>query len=239
MGKICLPIALEEGDISKLDDVVKQNRVLHRGEHVYRMEDHFTSVFAVRSGSVKTYQVMDDGEEQVTGFYFPGEVMGFDGLGKDQAYACSAVALESTSICEIPFARFRALANQLPDLQIYFLQLMSQEITSDQQLITLLSKKSAEQRVATLLLTISERNAHRNMSASRFRLPMSRTDIGNYLGLTVETVSRMLSRFVKQKVITIERKEIEILHADALRQAASLDHLPNSLSHRTGGRCMA
>ena len=239
MGKICLPIALENSDISRLDEVVKKNRVLRRGEHIYRMGDHFTSVFAVRSGSVKTYQVMDDGEEQVTGFYFPGEVMGFDGLGKDQAYACSAVALESASVCEIPFARFQILANQMPDLQIHFLRLMSQEITSDQQLIILLSKKSAEQRIATLLLTISERNALCNMSASRFRLPMSRTDIGNYLGLTLETVSRMLSRFVKQQVIAIERKDIEILKPDALRQAASLDHLPNSLSHRTTGRCTA
>ncbi len=237
MGKICLPIALEQNDIAKLDEVVKRNRVLHKGEHVFHMGDPFTSVFAVRSGCVKTYQVMDNGDEQVNGFYFPGEVMGLDGLS-NQTYASSAVALEVTSVCEIPFAKFRQLTQQLPELQMHFMQLMSQEITAEQQLITLLSKKTAEQRVATLLLTISERNANRNMSASRFRLSMSRIDIGNYLGLTVETVSRMLSRFVKSKVITIERKEIQILDQEALLQAASLDHLPNGLSHRAISRCM-
>ena len=100
---------------------------------------------------------------------------------------------------------------------------MSQEITSDQQLITLLSKKTAEQRIATLLLTISARNAHRNMSASSFRLAMSRTDIGNYLGLTVETVSRTLSRFGKSGLIELQQKEVTILDFDALRQAASID----------------
>ena len=236
MGKICLPIALNALDIPKLDDIIRQHHVLRQEEHIYRTGDQFDAVYAIRSGSVKTYQVMSNGDEQINGFYFPGDVIGFDGLGKSKAYACSAVTLEYTSVCEIPFSRFRTLASQLPELQLYFLQLMSQEITSEQQLITLLSKKKAEQRVATLLMMLSERNALRNMSASRFRLTISRADIANYLGLTVETVSRMLSRFAKQRVITIERKEIEILDIEALKEVACLDFLPNTLNHNAA-RC--
>lgn len=222
LGKICLPVSLQENDIVKLDEIVKRGRILQKGEHIYRTNDPFTSVFAIRSGYVKTYRITDDGEEQVTGFYFPGEVLGMDGINKNK-YACSARALESTAVCEIPFNRFQELTTQLPSLQMHFFQLMSQEITSDQQLITLLSKKTAEQRIATLLLTISARNALRSMSATSFRLAMSRTDIGNYLGLTVETVSRTLSRFSKSGLIDIQQKEVTILDIEALRLAANLD----------------
>ena len=222
LGKICLPVALDSNDIVKLDEIVKRGKVLQKGEHVYRARDPFHAVFAIRSGYVKTYRITDDGEEQITGFYFPGEVFGMDGLNKHH-YTNAAKTLESTAICEIPFARFQELTSELPSLQMHFFQLMSQEITSDQQLITMLSKKTAEQRIATLLLTISARNAHRSLSATSFRLAMSRTDIGNYLGLTVETVSRTLSRFGKQGLLQIEQKDIHIQDLEALRKLANLD----------------
>lgn len=222
LGKICLPVSLQSDDIDKLDQIVQRGQVLQKGEHIYQAHDPFRSVFAIRSGYVKTYRITDDGEEQVTGFYFPGEVFGMDGINSHK-YACSAKTLESTAICEIPFDRFQELTTKLPSLQMHFFQLMSQEITSDQQLITLLSKKTAEQRVATLLLTISARNALRGLSATDFRLAMSRTDIGNYLGLTVETVSRTLSRLVKSQVISLQQKEITILDANQLREVANLD----------------
>lgn len=222
LGKICLPVALNTNDIVKLDEIVKRGRITQKGEHIYRANDPFHAVFAIRSGYVKTYRVTDDGEEQITGFYFPGEVFGMDGINKHK-YANSAKALESTAICEIPFARFQELTTQLPSLQMHFFQLMSQEITTDQQLITMLSKKTAEQRIATLLLTISARNANRNMSATSFRLAMSRTDIGNYLGLTVETVSRTLSRFSKEGLIDLDQKEVRILDVEQLRKIANLD----------------
>ncbi|HEY9034660.1 MAG TPA: fumarate/nitrate reduction transcriptional regulator Fnr [Pseudomonadales bacterium] len=222
LGKICLPVALNANDIVRLDEIVKRGRITQKGEHIYRTNDPFHAVFAIRSGYVKTYRITDDGEEQITGFYFPGEVFGMDGINKHK-YTNSAKALESTAICEIPFARFQELTSQLPSLQMHFFQLMSQEITTDQQLITMLSKKTAEQRVATLLLTISARNAHRSQSATAFRLAMSRTDIGNYLGLTVETVSRTLSRFSKMDLIDLDQKEVRLLDVEGLRVLANLD----------------
>jgi CRP/FNR family transcriptional regulator len=222
LGKICLPVALTENDITRLEEILKRGKVLQKGDHYYRANDPFSSVYAIRSGYVKTYRITDDGEEQVTGFYFPGELFGMDGIGKGK-HTCSAKALESTAICEIPFTRFQELTVQMPALQLHFFQLMSQEITTEQQLITLLSKKTAEQRIATLLLTISSRNANRDLSASTFRLAMSRTDISNYLGLTVETVCRTLSRFSRNGLIRIQQKEVTILDFDNLRTTANLD----------------
>lgn len=222
LSKICLPVALSGQEIVKLDEIVKRGRVTQRGEHIYRSGESFTSVFAIRSGYVKTYRITDAGDEQITGFYFPGEIFGMDGISKHK-YTNSAKALESTAICEIPFERFQELTFELPSLQTHFFQLMSQEIADDQQLITMLSKKTAEQRIATFLVMISMRNVERGLSEKRYRLAMSRTDIGNYLGLTVETVSRILGRLSKENVIDLDQKEVEIIDLEKLRELASID----------------
>lgn len=219
LASICLPIALQASDIDRLNAIIQRGRPLQKGEHVYREADSFSAVYAVRSGALKAYSITDDGTEQVTGFYLPGEVFGMDGVSRNQ-YASSAVALETSAICEIPFERLGDLSARIPTLQRHFFRLMSQEITQDQQLITLLSKNSAEQRVATLLLSISARNARRKLSATAFRLPMSRTDIGNYLGLTVETVSRVFSRFQKLGLLASTNREITILDSTRLREIA-------------------
>ncbi len=129
--------------------------------------------------------------------------------------------METAAVCEIPFSKLQDLSIAIPSLQRHFFQLMSKEITNDQQLITLLSKNSAEERVATLLLSISNRNLRRQLSGTRFRLPMSRADIGNYLGLTVETVSRAFGRFQKQDMLKVDKKEIEVLDFDKLRALAN------------------
>lgn len=221
LSGICLPLAMEDDDIVKLDQIVQRGRPLQKGDHLYRENDAFESVYAVRSGAIKAYRMTGDGEEQVTGFYFPGEIIGMDGLSKDQ-YANSAKALETSAVCEIPFDRLEELSAQFPSLQRHFFQLMGQEIIADQQLITLLSKNTAEERVASLLLSISARNARRKLSGTRFRLPMSRTDIGNFLGLTVETVSRVFSRFAKQNLIAVENKEISIEDLEGLKEIANV-----------------
>ena len=221
LGAICLPLALEADEVVRLDEIVQRGRPLQKNEHLYREGDEFTSVYAVRSGTVKAYRITGDGQEQVTGFYFPGEIIGMDGICKDK-YACSAKALETSAVCEIPFHRLEALSIQLPSMQRHFFQLMSQEITSDQQLITLLSKNSAEERIAALLVSISARNARRKLSKTSFRLPMSRTDIGNFLGLTVETVSRVISRFNKQGLIAVESKEVTLLDLEGLKEIANV-----------------
>ena len=221
LNSICLPLALESDDIQQLDDIIQRSKPLQKSQHLYREGDDFQSVFAVRSGTLKAYKTTDDGREQVTGFYFPGEILGMDGISNN-AHASSAKALETAAICEIPFSSLEKLSSLMPNLQRHFFQLMSREITEDQQLITLLSKNSADERVAALLLSISSRNARRKLSSTQFRLPMSRVDIGNYLGLTVETVSRVFSRMQKMDILLVDNKEIEILDVESLRRMANL-----------------
>lgn len=222
LNTICLPISLHIDDIDKLNNIVQRGKPLQKGDYLYRANDPFDSVFAIRSGAVKALTLSDNGEEQVTGFYLPGEVVGMDGIA-DNRYTNSVIALETASVCEIPFNRMEELSLQIPNLQRHFFQLMSREITQDQQIITLLSKSSAEERIAALLLSISSRNSRRQLSATAFRLPMSRTDIGNYLGLTIETVSRIFTRLQKQELIHVDKKEVLIKNMDQLRSIANGD----------------
>jgi len=220
MNALCLPLALQSGEVARLDEIIQRGRPLQKDKHIYHAGEEFKSVFAVRSGSIKSYTVSNDGQEQVTGFHLPGEIFGMDGIGHNH-YTNSALAMETAAVCEIPFTRLQELSIAIPSLQRHFFQLMSKEITNDQNLITLLSKNSAEERIATLLLSISNRNLRRKLSGTRFRLPMSRADIGNYLGLTVETVSRVFGRFQKQGLLNVDKKEIEVLDFDKLRALAN------------------
>ena len=221
LNSICLPLALETNDIQQLDDIIQRSKPLQKTQHLYREGDDFQSVYAVRSGTLKAYKTTDDGREQVTGFYFPGEILGMDGIANN-THASSAKALETAAVCEIPFSSLEKLSSLMPNLQRHFFQLMSREITEDQLLITLLSKKSADERVAALMISISTRNARRKLSSTQFRLPMSRVDIGNYLGLTVETVSRVFSRMQKMDILRVDNKEIEVLDIPGLRSMANL-----------------
>ncbi|MBQ0806430.1 MAG: fumarate/nitrate reduction transcriptional regulator Fnr [Porticoccus sp.] len=220
MNALCLPLALQTNEVAQLDEIIQRGRPLQKDRHIYNAGEEFKSVFAVRSGSIKSYTVSNDGQEQVTGFHLPGEIFGMDGIAHNH-YTNSALAMETAAVCEIPFSRLQELSIAIPSLQNHFFQLMSKEITNDQHLITLLSKNSAEERVATLLLSISNRNLRRKLSGARFRLPMSRADIGNYLGLTVETVSRVFGRFQKQDLLRVDKKEIEVLDFDKLRALAN------------------
>ena len=221
LNSICLPLALESDDVKQLDNIIQRSKPLQKSQHLYREGDDFQSVFAVRSGTLKAYKTTDDGREQVTAFYFPGEILGMDGISNN-THASSARALETAAVCEIPFSSLEKLSAMMPTLQRHFFQLMSREITEDQQLITLLSKNSADERVASLMLSISARNARRKLSATQFRLPMSRVDIGNYLGLTVETVSRVFSRMQKLDILSVDNKEIKILELEGLRSMANM-----------------
>lgn len=216
----CMPIAMEVPNLAAFDAIVQRSRPLHKGEHVYREEESFTTVYAVRSGALKAYSVSEDGEEQVTQFYLPGEIFGMDGISRNR-YASSVMALETSAICAIPFERLRELSVRVPSLQRHLFKLMSQVIIGDQELITLLSKHSAERRIAAFLQRISDHQAQRKLSATRIRLPMTRTDIGCYLGLTVETVSRVLSRFQKIGLLNADHREIEIRDLDWLQGLAS------------------
>lgn len=220
LSAICLPISLALDDIAKLDDIVQRGRPLQKGQALYSGGDTFKSVYALRSGAIKTSTMSKDGEQQITGFYLPGEILGLDGLATN-LHTNTAEALETAAVCEIPFNQLENLSTQLPNLQRRFFQLMSKEISQEQQLITLLSKKNSDERIAALLMSISTRNHHRGLSSKDFHLPMSRSDIGNYLGLTIETVSRVMTRLHKQNVITLDKKHVIIQDIDKLRGIAS------------------
>lgn len=212
---LCLPLSLDQGDIDLLDQIVKRSRPMKRGEFLFNQGDKFASVFAVRSGSLKTFSVTDEGEEQITGFHLPSEVVGMSGMDND-VYPVSAQALETTSICEIPFDRLDELSVSLPMLRRQLMRIMSREIRDDQQMMLLLSKKTADERIATFLINLSARFRARGYSANQFRLAMSRNEIGNYLGLAVETVSRVFTRFQQNNLLKAEGKEIIILDSNSL-----------------------
>ncbi len=219
LNTLCLPLALEHQDIDALDAIIQRSQPVQKNGYLFREGDAFTSIYAVRSGTIKAFSTTEDGRDQITSFYFPGELFGMDGISRN-VHESTAKALETAAICKIPFDSLGELSAKIPNLQRCFFQLMSREITEDQQLIALLSKNSADERFAALLLNISSRNARRHLSAYRFRLPMSRIDIGNYLGLTIETVSRVIGRMQKKGVLRVDNREVEILNFDILTDMA-------------------
>ena len=220
LSELCLPIALNKSDIHQLDAIVERNRPFKKGDHLYRQSDEFKSVYAVRSGSFKSYYLSDSGQGRVTGFYLPGEIIGMDGIASHK-YSNSTSALEHSSICEIPFSQLEKLSQELPSLQHHFFAIMGNEIAKDQQVHTLLSSYTAEERTASFLLGLSTRYARVSLSPSRFLLSMTRGDIGEYLGLTVETVSRIFTSLQKKGLISVNNREIELLDIDSLRKIIS------------------
>lgn len=210
LNPVCLPPAVEDRDLDQLEQIIERRRPVPRGNTIFRQGEAFSSVYAVRSGAVKTCLTLADGEEQITGFFLPGEIVGLDAIGQ-QRHGNTAIALESTSVCAIPFDQLEPLATRLPGLQHHLFKLLSTELNSDQQLLLLLGKRSAEARLAAFLLSLSARYKRRKLSESRFHLPMSRTDIGNHLGLAIETVSRLFTRLQQSSVLAVEGKDITIL----------------------------
>jgi len=221
LGELCLPIALDSSEITRLDEIVKRGRALSKGDYLYHEGEEFRSIYAIRAGSFKTFKTTHDGAEQVTGLYLPGEIMGMDGISNNR-HGSSSVALETGSYCEIPFHLLEELSAKIPSLQGRFFRLMGQEIVKDQQMLTLVSSNAADERVAALLLSISSRNHRRKLSPTHFRLPMTRADIGSYLGVTLETVSRVFGRLQKLEIVKVDNREIQVLDMDALKKIAKV-----------------
>ena len=226
LGNVCLPIAVSHENLYRLEAVVNQGKVFDKGELIFRQSDPFKSCFAVQGGAIKTYFVSEDGEKQVTGFYLPGEVIALDSVNTDH-YSCSAEALERSSLCEIPLNRLEELATRIPSLQQHFFQLMSREIRNSHQMSMLLNRKTAEERLASFLLSISTRFYRRRLSPAHFRLPMARSDIANFLGLAVETVSRVLTRFQKQELVYFQGRNCTLVNIDGLRDIVNKYNPPN------------
>jgi CRP/FNR family transcriptional regulator len=207
---ICVPQSLTPEEIDLVDSKVQRGRAVQRNKHVFEDGQKFTSLYAVRSGAIKAYSVDQNGEEQVIGFYLPGELFGLDAIHND-AYVCSAKALETSAVCELPYTQVTELSAKIHNLQAHMYKTFSKEINTDQQFHRLLIKKTAEERISTFLQNLSERYQRRKLSPTSFRLPMSRTDIGNYLGLAVETVSRVFTRLQQNGILKVDGKELQIL----------------------------
>ena len=220
LKELCLPIGLNPEEFKQLDTVVKQGRRVKKGEFLFHAGEAFTSLFAIRTGFFKTTINTQDGRDQVTGFFMSGEMMGMDGLGGN-AYTCDAVALEDSDVCELPFGQLDELGKYLPRLNLHFFRMMSREIVRDQGVMLLLGNMRAEERLAAFLLNLSQRLYSRGFAANDFILRMSREEIGSYLGLKLETVSRTLSKFHHEGLISVEHKHIKILDSQTLKKMVS------------------
>jgi CRP/FNR family transcriptional regulator len=216
---VCLPVGLSETDLCQLDGLVRMHRAVKRGEALYRTAQPFESLFAVRAGSFKTLILHGDGREQVTGFQMGGELLGLDGIGTEH-HTCEAIALEDSSVCVIPFHMLEQLSHEVSSIQRQVHRIMSQEIVREHGVMMLLGSMRAEERLAVFLLNLSDRYRRRGYSATEFVLRMTREEIGSYLGLKLETVSRLLSRLQEEGLLQVQGRTVKLLDLPALRQLA-------------------
>jgi len=219
MHQLCLPMGLSEMDMARLDQIIGRRRKVPRDTHLYRVGDPFTNLYAIRLGHFKTHQINPSGDQQITGFQMAGELLGMDAISTDRHH-CNAIALEDSEVCEIPFTRLETLFAEMPTLLHHFHRIMSQEITREQSVMLLLGNMRAEQRFAAFLTNLSARYSVRGYSSTSFQLRMTREEIGNYLGLTIESISRLLSKFKKQGWIKVNNRELELLDTPTLKAVA-------------------
>lgn len=217
LREICLPAGLSQVEMEQLDTMVSVRRKIRRGEALYRAGETFDSVYAVRSGFFKSRVTYEDGRDQVTGFSMAGEILGMDGIGQGK-HNCDAVALEDSEVCAIPYSRLEELSRELNGLQRHFHKVMSREIVRESGVMMLLGVMRAEERIAAFLLNLSQRLAARGYSPLEFHLRMTREEIGSYLGLKLETVSRAFSRFHQDGLIVVEQKFVCIKDIEGLKQ---------------------
>ncbi|WP_407945277.1 fumarate/nitrate reduction transcriptional regulator Fnr [Paraburkholderia antibiotica] len=217
MRAACMPSDLSASEFAKLDAVICTTRPIRRGETLYRSGDTFQSIYAVRAGSFKTVVMHRDGREHVTGFQIAGDALGLDGIGSGKQN-CDAIALEDSVVCIIPFAQLEAICREMKPMQHHIYQMMSSEIVRESNQMMLLGTMTAEQRVATFLLNLSKRFKARGFSAVEFHLRMTREEIGCYLGMKLETVSRMFSKFQRERLLDANGKTIRIVDAQGLAQ---------------------
>ena len=216
LRELCLPVGLSAEEMSRVEQIVATRRRVRRGEALFRAGDRFESLYAVRLGFLKSTLMSSDGHEQVTGFHMAGELVGLDGISAD-THTCDTTALEDTEVCVIPYDRVEEYAASLPALQNHLRKVMSREIVREHSVMLLLGSMRAEERLAAFLLNLSQRFEARGYSRTEFVLRMTRAEIGSYLGLKLETVSRSLSHFAQEGLIEVDQKHVRILDAERLR----------------------
>jgi len=215
LRELCLPAGLDEAQLHQIDNIVYARRRVPRGDSVFQAGDGFGAIYAVRSGFFKTSLVDADGREQVTGFFMGGELLGMEGIGG--AYQSTASALEDSEVCVLPYALIEELSRSIPTLQRQLHAVLAREIARDHGVMLLLGSMRAEERLATFLLNLSKRFVRRGYSPTEFHLRMTREEIGSYLGLKLETVSRLFSRFQADGLIEVQQKHVRIVDTPGLQ----------------------
>jgi CRP/FNR family transcriptional regulator len=220
LREICLPGGVCMEDLEHVQNIVYARRRVKRGESLFATGDEFTSIYAIRSGFFKTSVVDGEGREQVTGFFMGGELLGMEGIGAGQ-HSSTAIALEDSEICVMPYSLVESMAHDYPQLQRRLHSVLSREIVRDHGVMMLLGSMRAEERLAAFLSNLSKRFVRRGYSPSDFHLRMTREEIGSYLGLKLETVSRLFSQFQKDGLIEVEQKHVRIVDIAGLEAILS------------------
>lgn len=216
LRELCFPHGMNDEELTNMEALVDQPKPLHKNDFLYRDGDKSAAIYAVRSGCVKTMTESANGDEQIVGFHLPGELLGLDGFA-DGAHTCNALALETSSVCELPLDQLENLCHELPGLQKQMRRIMGKEVNNDHKLLLLLGKMTAEERLASFLLSLSGRMEERHWKGTEFNLSMPRQDIANYLGMAVETVSRLFATFQSEKIIEVDRRHITIIDMPRLK----------------------
>ena len=217
LRELCMPVGLSDAQMQRIDDVVATRRKVKRGGTLFRNGEEFTSLYAIRTGFFKTCVATEDGRDQVTGFQMAGEIIGLDGIVNDQ-HTCDAVALEDAEVCVMPFDRIEELSREVTALQSHVHKIMSREIVREHSVMLLLGSMRAEERLAAFLLNLVQRLHARGFSQTELVLRMTREEIGSYLGLKLETVSRTFSKFVEEGFVEVKQRHVRIVDVDALKR---------------------
>jgi CRP/FNR family transcriptional regulator len=217
LRELCMPVGLSENDLERLDDLVTTRRKIKKGTTLFSNGEKFTSLYAIRTGFFKTCLASEDGRDQVTGFQMAGEIIGLDGIVNDQ-HSCDAIALEDAEVCVMPFDRIEEISREVTALQHHVHKIMSREIVREHGVMLLLGSMRAEERLAAFLLNLVQRLHSRGFSQTELVLRMTREEIGSYLGLKLETVSRTFSKFVDDGIVEVNQRHVKILDAEALQR---------------------
>ena len=209
LRELCMPLGLSQEELDRVDEVVAARRKIKRGTTLFRNGEKFTSLYAIRTGFFKTCVASEDGRDQVTGFQMAGIV--------NDHHTCDAVALEDAEVCVMPFDRIEELSREVNALQRHVHKIMSREIVREHGVMLLLGSMRAEERLAAFLLNLVQRLHARGFSQSELILRMTREEIGSYLGLKLETVSRTFSKFVEDGIVEVKQRHVRILNTDMLR----------------------
>jgi len=218
--RLCLPVSLDQESLDTLSRLVQHRGPFKTGSTIYLQGAAFRSLYAIQHGAVKTYGITEDGTSQITGFHLAGELVGMDAIVSG-THPCHAVALENTWVCELPYTELEALSLKTPKLHHELMQAMSREILGEEHALMAVCRLNANQRILYFLDDIYRRMQKRFGKIEEFRLPMSREDMANYLGLTPETVSRSLKRLREDGILHIEQRRIRFLDHGAVQEELS------------------